>query len=77
MSIQENITKVKIALENVKAHCMCLKLEDDGARFTVIYPNGDFQVHGTRVSYRENGKLWALNKLLEKMEQHWIESYPA
>lgn len=75
MSVQENIDKVAKAMDKVRNHCMCGRFEDDGARFTVFYPDGDFPVNGVRVAYNEKGKAWALTKMLEKMELHWMESY--
>jgi hypothetical protein len=75
-TVQENIVNVERLLEDVKAHCMCLKFIDDGVSYMVVYPEGDFGVDGTRVHYVGTGKTWALTKLLEKIETHWMESYP-
>ncbi len=74
--IAERTETVKLAMQNVKEHCMCAKFQDDGYSFTVIYPAGDFATHGARCDYSRNGKAWALNKLLEVIERHWKESYP-
>ena len=75
-NVQENIAKVKLLIDEVKDHCMCAKFQDVGGAFIVIYPYGDFPVDGVRVGYLTNGKAWALKKMLEKMEKHWIESFP-
>jgi len=58
--IQERMQVVAELIEQVKAHPMCGKFEDDGACFLVIYPAGDFCVHGCRAEYRQIGKAIAL-----------------
>lgn len=74
-TIQDRIDAVECAKRKVKAHPMCLRLEDDGAAFLVVYPCGDFAVQGCRSNYRD-GKEAALLRLLQVMERHWVESYP-
>ena len=74
--IQERMAAVESKLEELKAHPMCGRFEDDGAYFLVIYPAGDFAVHGCRAEYRHAGKSIALERLLGVMERHWMESYP-
>ncbi len=77
MSIVKERTQAVVKLiEQVKVHPMCGKFKDDGAYFLVIYPNGDFCVHGCRAEYRQAGKAVALQRLLSVMERHWIESFP-
>lgn len=74
-TIQDRIDAVERAKQEVRDHPMCLRLEDDGAAFFVIYPCGDFAVQGCRSTYRD-GKENALLRLLQVMERHWMESYP-
>ncbi len=73
--VQERTNEVSRLMALVKDHCMCRRFVDEGSSYLVIYPEGDFAVHGTRVSHGM-GKANALQKLLEKMEMHWRESYP-
>jgi len=73
--IQERTDRVLNLIQSVKEHCMCLNFVDDGGYFMVVYPDGDFQVHGTRIDYRDLGKAKALSMLLEKIEMHWKESF--
>lgn len=51
---------------------MCLRLLDEGAHFVVVYPDGDFPVDGLRVPRSAEG----LRMALERMERHWMDSYP-
>ena len=64
---------VVAAKARVKNHPMCAKFEDVGGAYTA----GDFLVDGVRVHYVSMGKRKALEILLDKMERHWVESYPA
>ena len=68
---------VVAAKARVKNHPMCAKFEDVGGAYMVAYPAGDFLVDGVRVHYVSMGKRKALEILLDKMERHWVERYPA
>lgn len=71
-SVRENVKALKAAKSEVEAHCMCARLVDDGAKFTIIYPDGDFPVDGVRVPRSAAGLALAL----AKMESHWTGSFP-
>lgn len=80
-TIQENIEEVQRAYDEVKAHCMCRAIRDDGCSIVIIYPEGDWPdgkegIHCTYGVYAGQGKAWALKKLLEQMEKDWKESLP-
>lgn len=73
----QNKAAVTAKLQEVKAHPMCLSFEDTGSSYRVIYPSGDeFWVDGLHATYLKLGKLAALERLLEVMEKHWLESFP-
>ena len=67
--IAERTEAVDVLRSAVKEHCMCAKLEDDGARFRVYYPCGMFP-DGVQASYG-GGKAVALSRMLDAMERHW------
>ena len=73
----KNFVAVIAAKTRVKNHPMCAKFEETGGAFMVTYPAGDFPVDGVRVHYMSMGKRKALEILLDKMERHWVESFPA
>ena len=68
-TITENIAAVKELLAEVKNHCMCFRFIEDPQHYLVQFPAG-YQVDGVRVT-KVNGKKWALEKALEKMELYW------
>jgi len=68
-NVQENITLLDEVLQAVKNHCMCLYFREDAGHYLVQFPHG-YQVDGCRVS-KSMGKIAALNKMIEKMEQYW------
>lgn len=72
MAVSDNINAVAVALEAVKAHCMCLKFEETETHYRVIYPNGFFP-DGSQV-HKGMGKAAALNRLADAMERHWKSS---
>jgi len=74
--VQERTKEVNSLISQVKEHCMCSKFKDEGGRFMLYFPAGDFAVGGIRVSYHDMGKANALRVVLEKMEKYWVESYP-
>jgi hypothetical protein len=53
---------------------MCLRFEETGTHFRVIYPDGYFP-NGVQVDKRL-GKIEALERILLAMERHWKESLP-
>lgn len=71
----ENIACVADLLTTVKRHPMCARFTEEAGRYLVIYPAGDFPVHGVQAS-QGGGKAIALTRLLAVMERHWIGSYP-
>lgn len=75
MSVGERVAQVTEAHAAVLAHPMCLRLEDAGGHYLVVFPVGDFPVHGVRVS-KGMGKAKALNTMLDRIERIWLESYP-
>ena len=74
-SIQERAALVAARLAEVKAHPMCASFSEDRHWYFVVYPEGEFPVHGVRVS-KGGGKWVALGRLLIVMERHWKESFP-
>lgn len=74
MTVQDNVTAVKLAIAEVKNHCMCAKFEDEGRHYLVIFPPGDWPVDGVRVSHGM-GKAKALQLLIDRMEQFWKDSF--
>lgn len=77
-TIQENIDASVKALEEVKAHPMCGKIEDTGTSFIITYPAGDFGVvyGGILSKYQSCGKIRALEIALDRMERDWKQSFP-
>lgn len=75
--IQDRIQNVDTLIEKVRNHPLGFRLVDDGSRYTVTYPPGDFATHGVRCSYGlVHSKSEALTRILNAMERHWMESYP-
>lgn len=68
-TIVENIAAVKELLDAVKGHCMCFQFIEDSQHYLIQFPAG-YQADGLRVT-KVNGKKWALEKALEKMELYW------
>lgn len=73
----QNFAAMMAAKIKVINHPMCAKFEETDGAYMVTYPNGDFLVDGVRVHYVSMGKRKALEILLDKIERHWAESYPA
>ena len=73
MSIQENIKALQHVYDEVKSHCMCRAIHDDGAYYRVLYPAGMI-LDGVQAGYLITGKKVALDKILAAMERHWKES---
>lgn len=71
-TLRDNIAAMDRAKSAVLAHPMCLRLNDEGTHYVIMYPEGDFPVDGLRVVRSALG----LRMALEKMEKHWMESYP-
>lgn len=75
--ISDRTARVERVIAEIKAHPMCGEFQDLTTCFRVIYPVGDFPVHGLQsVVKRGEGRAVALEKLLPVMERHWVESYP-
>ena len=72
MTIQKNIHKFASAMEAVRNHCMAARIECDTSHVTIIYPEGDFPVHGVRVNRSAAG----LQQAIGIMERHWKDSFP-
>ena len=74
MTIQENIKALQFAYEQVRAHPLCGRIEDDGVYIRVIYPAG-YWPDGVQCSYGITyGKGEALRRILAAMEKHWQEN---
>lgn len=73
MNVQENINALQDTYDQVKAHCMCRAIHDDGAYYRVLYPAGMI-LDGVQAGYLITGKKAALDKILVAMEQHWKAS---
>lgn len=69
----ENIKAVTDLISEIKNHPMCMKFEDQGSHYQVIYPDGDFRINGVRAS-TGGGKQKALYRILDRMEQDWVAS---
>lgn len=79
MSVQANVRAYQDKYEEVRNHCMCLRIEDDGCVFRVIYPAGDWPqgVGGVQACYGVmRGKTAALEAILDRMERDWKGSFP-
>lgn len=70
MSIQSNIQNKAAAIARLKEHCMCLRMCVEQRYITVMYPAGDFPVHGIRMENSTEG----IEKGLLVMERHWNNS---
>jgi hypothetical protein len=75
MNPRQNVERVGALRAQVREHPMCLQLREDGGGATVVFPVGDFPVHGLRVGYRD-GKAVALERALREMERIWLQSFP-
>lgn len=80
-SIAANLKQVQDLYAKLKAHPMCLKVKDDGTTIVVSYPAGDWPggINGIQCVYgiyKGQGKAWALDRLIKRMESDWLESIP-
>lgn len=73
--INDNIEKFHNKLEELKNHHMCFELREDEYCYTVIFPVGDFSVDGITCS-KHIGKIKAIEKMIDRMEKEWNDSYP-
>jgi hypothetical protein len=71
---QQNLARVESLTAQAQAHPMCLRMAWRGDRLVILYPEG-FPLGGVQCSLT-NGKAWALERVLEAMERHWLESFP-
>lgn len=71
--IQQRTDKVESLIKEIKDHPMCFDFIDQGSHYIVIYPDG-FQLDGCRIEITTKGET--LEKLLNKIELHWKESFP-
>lgn len=72
MTIKQNIEAKRAAFAAIRAHPMCGRVEDEGGKLLIIYPEGDFCVQGVRCDHSAKG----MTRALDVMERHWLESYP-
>ena len=75
MTPKDRLALVREREALIKDHPMCAELREDAGYYYVIYPSGDFPVHGVRAS-KGGGKWVALGHLLIVIERHWKESFP-
>lgn len=69
--ITDNIRRLEQLIEEIKAHPMCLSLNDYSDRFFVQYPLGMIYA-GVQVRLCEfSNKITAARALLTTMEKHW------
>ena len=71
-TIQENIARVDRGRRLVKEHCMAARVEEHRTHVLVIFPPGYFP-DGVRVT-TANGKAWAYDQALIRMERAWQEA---
>lgn len=79
MSIQSNIQRLDELNQAIRNHCMCARISDNGCLIEVIYPSGDWPlgIQGIQASYGVYmGKADAIQKLLDRMESDWLNSFP-
>lgn len=71
-SVRDNIEALRVARENVRSHCMCVKLIEERDRFIVMFPPG-FVVDAAQMRFASEGvsKTRALELLLGAMEKYW------
>lgn len=62
MTVQENITRKHDALEKLKSHCLCLRIEDD-----IVYLPDGYGIGGLRINETADGYTAAE----EKLEEIW------
>lgn len=72
-TIKQNKAALKELLQEVQEHCMCALFEDNGAKFLVTYPPGMI-LGGVQATHAGCGKIVALERMLNAMERHWIDS---
>ena len=65
MTLQDNIAAKSKAFDDLKAHCLCLKVQDN----IVFLPDG-YDVGALRIKTTADGYIAATNKL----EEIWKES---
>lgn len=80
-SVAANMKLVRDLYDQLKAHPMCRKVKDDGTTIVVTYPAGDWPggLNGIQCVYgiyKGQGKAWALQRLIDRMERDWLESIP-
>ena len=80
-NVAANLKRIQELYDQVKAHPMCLKIKDDGTYIVITYPAGDWPsgVNGVQCAYgirKGEGKGWALQKVLDRMESDWLTSIP-
>lgn len=72
MTIIQNMIEYDTAKQAVMDHCMCAKFIDEGGKFIIQYPDGDFPVDGLRID--RNAAM--MRRAVEIMDRHWAESFP-
>ena len=80
-NVAQNVRNVKELIQQVRLHPMAAKVEDDGRYLVVSYPAGDWPsgINGVRCAYgsrKGEGKAWAHERVLARMEKDWLSSFP-
>lgn len=75
-NVNENSTRITDLIRRIKDHPLCLKFEESEDKYLVFYPVGDFAYYSGIQAQYCMGKINGLTKILERMEQDWVSSYP-
>lgn len=68
---RENVAEINRLIQEIQAHPMCLRWRHESGVYLVIYPEG-YWPQGVQAAYGgQVGKIEALRRILDKMEQHW------
>lgn len=68
---RENVAEINRLIQEIQTHPMCLRWRHEHGVFLVIYPEG-YWPQGVQAAYGDPvGKIEALRRILDKMEQHW------
>lgn len=72
-NVQENIASLAAKKAEVKAHCLCLKLEETETTFFITLPCG-YAVDAVRAHFAHCSKLECLDRVLAALERIWKQS---
>lgn len=74
--LEQNIVEYSAALQAVKAHCMCARIEEAAGKLIVTYPAGYDEALG-HGGLRIDRNAVMLRRAVEIMERDWLRSFPS